>query len=418
MSYIVARMQKMKAENLGGAYKHNERIFKNHSNEDIDVSRSHLNYELSNRDPNLSYEKQIKSYVNEQKFSRRAIRKDAVLCDEWLITSDKEFFGKLSETETRIFFETAKNYFAENYGLHNVAYARVHLDESTPHMHLGIVPMKEGKLSSKAMFDKEELKKIQEELPKYMNRHGFVLERGEKNSTKKHLRTEEFKEKQRMLGQADKQLSQKKMDIEVAKGQLGQVNTVLVDRQEKLNKYQRELDSLLTNVQKMRQVRRLSFEELQKHSFARKTLDGKIKMDIEAFDRLYATASQHLADSIKLNKVNTELHENVRKLTVENNQLAKELLSNGQIQSQNNELHRKISQLEMENRRLKTGLDRLLEQVKATNQKLSMWRQTAKKYMPTQDFRKAMQTINRIRPSRILIQTAVKAVQRIIEQNL
>ncbi|HEM3586886.1 TPA: plasmid recombination protein [Streptococcus suis] len=418
MSYIVARMQKMKAENLGGAYKHNERIFKNHSNEDIDVSRSHLNYELSNRDPNLSYEKQIKSYVNEQKFSRRAIRKDAVLCDEWLITSDKEFFGKLSETETRIFFETAKNYFAENYGLHNVAYARVHLDESTPHMHLGIVPMKEGKLSSKAMFDKEELKKIQEELPKYMKQHGFVLERGERNSTKKHLRTEEFKEKQRMLGQADKQLSQKKMDIEVAKGQLGQVNTVLVDRQEKLSKYQRELDSLLTNVQKMRQVRRLSFEELQKHSFARKTLDGKIKMDIEAFDRLYATASQHLADSIKLNKVNTELHENVRKLTVENNQLAKELLSNGQIQSQNNDLHRKISQLEMENRRLKTGLDRLLEQVKATNQKLSMWRQTAKKYMPTQDFRKAMQTINRIRPSRILIQTAVKAVQRIIEQNL
>ncbi|MGO0093337.1 MobV family relaxase [Streptococcus suis] len=418
MSYIVARMQKMKAENLGGAYKHNERIFKNHSNEDIDVSRSHLNYELSNRDPNLSYEKQIKSYVNEQKFSRRAIRKDAVLCDEWLITSDKEFFGKLSEAETRIFFETAKNYFAENYGLYNVAYARVHLDESTPHMHLGIVPMKEGKLSSKAMFDKEELKKIQEELPKYMRQHGFVLERGEKNSTKKHLRTEEFKEKQRMLGQADKQLSQKKMDIEVAKGQLAQVNTVLVDRQENLNKYQRELDSLLTNVQKMRQVRRLSFEELQKHSFARKTLDGKIKMDIEAFDRLYATASQHLADSIKLNKVNTELHGNVRKLTVENNQLAKELLSNGQIQSQNNDLHRKISQLEMENRRLKTGLDRLLEQVKATNQKLSMWRRTAKKYMPTQDFRKAMQTINRIRPSRILIQTAVKAVQRIIEQNL
>ena len=29
------------------------------------------------------------------------------------------------------------------------------------------------------MFDKEELKKIQEDLPKYMNEHGFELERGE-----------------------------------------------------------------------------------------------------------------------------------------------------------------------------------------------------------------------------------------------
>ena len=50
MSYMVARMQKMKAVNLGGAYRHNERIFENHSNKDIDTSRSHLNYELTDRD--------------------------------------------------------------------------------------------------------------------------------------------------------------------------------------------------------------------------------------------------------------------------------------------------------------------------------------------------------------------------------
>ena len=38
------------------------------------------------------------------------------------------------------------------------------------------------------MFDKEELKKkkIQEDLPKYMNEHGFELERGELNSEAKH----------------------------------------------------------------------------------------------------------------------------------------------------------------------------------------------------------------------------------------
>ena len=36
----------------------------------------------------------------------------------------------------------------------------VHLDESTPHMHMGVVPFQDGKLSSKAMFDKEELKKF------------------------------------------------------------------------------------------------------------------------------------------------------------------------------------------------------------------------------------------------------------------
>lgn len=195
MSYLVARMQKMKAGNLGGAYKHNERVFETHSNKDIDPSRSHLNYELTVRDRSVSYEKQIKDYVNENKISNRAIRKDAVLCDEWIITSDKPFFEKLSEEETREFFETAKNYFAENYGLENIAYASVHLDESTPHMHMGVVPFQDGKLSSKAMFDKEELKKIQEDLPKYMNEHGFELSRGQLGSDRKHLSVADYKAK-------------------------------------------------------------------------------------------------------------------------------------------------------------------------------------------------------------------------------
>ena len=75
MSYMVARMQKMKAGNLGGAYKHNERVFETHSNKDIDPSRSPLNYELTDRDHSVSYEKKIKDYVNENKISNRAIRK-------------------------------------------------------------------------------------------------------------------------------------------------------------------------------------------------------------------------------------------------------------------------------------------------------------------------------------------------------
>lgn len=194
MSYIVARMEKMKVGNLGGAYRHNERIFKNHFNKDIDPNRSHLNYELTDRDRSVSYEKQIKNYVNENKISKRAIRKDAVLCDEWVITSDKKFFEDLNQEQVQEFFETAKKYFEEQYGKQNIAYASVHLDESTPHMHMGVVPMKDGKLSSKAMFDREELKSIQDKLPKYMNEHGFEVERGELNSEKKHKTVAEFKQ--------------------------------------------------------------------------------------------------------------------------------------------------------------------------------------------------------------------------------
>lgn len=70
---MVVRWVKMKSDNLGGAYRHNERIFEHHSNKDIDMSRSHLNYELMDRGCSVSYEKQIKDYVNENKLSKHAI---------------------------------------------------------------------------------------------------------------------------------------------------------------------------------------------------------------------------------------------------------------------------------------------------------------------------------------------------------
>ena len=141
MSYMVARMQKMKAGNLGGAYKHNERVFETHSNKDIDPSRSHLNYELTDRDRSVSYERQIKDYVNENKISNRAIRKDAVLCDEWIITSDKSFFEKLSEEETREFLRPLK-IILRKIMVRTISLMQAYIDESTPHMHMGVVPFK------------------------------------------------------------------------------------------------------------------------------------------------------------------------------------------------------------------------------------------------------------------------------------
>ena len=65
MSQIVARMQKLKSSNLGGIYYHNERIFKNHSNKKIDPSKTHLNYELTDRNKELTYKKQITDFIDE-----------------------------------------------------------------------------------------------------------------------------------------------------------------------------------------------------------------------------------------------------------------------------------------------------------------------------------------------------------------
>lgn len=96
MSFAVARMQKVKSGNLVGVGNHNQRNTDNHSNKDIDVERSHLNYDLVNRTEN--YKRDIEQFINDNKSSSRAVRKDAVLINEWIITSDNPFFKDKDDT--------------------------------------------------------------------------------------------------------------------------------------------------------------------------------------------------------------------------------------------------------------------------------------------------------------------------------
>ena len=212
MSMIVARMQKMKAENLIGIGNHNQRKTKNHSNPDIDTSLSELNYDLVNRTDN--YKKDIENFINENKSTTRAVRKDAVLINEWIITSDRKFFENLSDEDTKKFFITAKEYFAENFGEENIRYATVHLDESTPHLHMGIVPFdKDKKLSAKRVFNREALRNVQEDLPKHLQEKGFDIKRGLEGSDRKNLTVPEFKELKEKEKEIEKEIDRKKNEL-------------------------------------------------------------------------------------------------------------------------------------------------------------------------------------------------------------
>src|SRR5699024_11816684 len=77
--------------------------------------------------------------------------------NELLVTSDRDFFEQLDPGEQKRFFEESYKLFSERYGKQNIAYATVHNDEQTPHMHLGVVPMRDGKLQGKNVFNRQEL---------------------------------------------------------------------------------------------------------------------------------------------------------------------------------------------------------------------------------------------------------------------
>src|SRR5690625_5795690 len=98
MSYAVVRMQKMKSHDLKGVQFHNQRERESKTNDDIDKERSHENYDLKN-DENINYNERVKDIIDLQKTGTRNTRKDAVLVNELLITSDRIYFDNYNNDE-------------------------------------------------------------------------------------------------------------------------------------------------------------------------------------------------------------------------------------------------------------------------------------------------------------------------------
>ena len=201
MSVLVLHMNKFKKDAVRGIQSHNRRERESHSNPDIDYARSAQNYDLHEA-TSENYAQAIQSRIDDL-LMVKAVRKDAVHMCGLVVSSDREFFDKLNADETKRFFEEAAAYLTEFVGKENVISARVHMDEKTPHMHFLHVPItKDDRLCAKDIYTKTALKKLQDELPKHLQKCGFPIERGveqQKGSAKKHLDTREFKQQQEML---------------------------------------------------------------------------------------------------------------------------------------------------------------------------------------------------------------------------
>lgn len=194
MSYSIIRVQKMNSQAITGIQIHNQREKESNSNLDIRTEDKHLNYDLIHGDKQIDYKQEIQQVISANVKSDKKIRKDAVRVAEFLVTSDNEFFDKLSPDEQKRYFETTKEFLANRYGEQNLIYATVHNDEKTPHMHVGIVPVTEdGRLSAKDVIgNRMQLVKLQDDFNAHVKANGYDLERGV-SSDRKHVDMAKFK---------------------------------------------------------------------------------------------------------------------------------------------------------------------------------------------------------------------------------
>lgn len=234
MSFAVVRMQKMKSHDLKGIQFHNQRERESKTNPDIDKTRSHENYDLVNDEP-IDYNERVKEIIESQKVGTRKTRKDAVLVNELLVTSDRYFFERLDPDEQKRFFEESYKLFADRYGKQNIAYATVHMDEKTPHMHLGVVPMRDGKLQGKNVFNRQELLWLQDKFPEHMQKLGFDLQRGEKGSDREHIEMSKFKKQtlEKEIDLLENELKNKKSELAILSEEVSGEFKIPVKREKK-----------------------------------------------------------------------------------------------------------------------------------------------------------------------------------------
>jgi len=277
---MVCHFGKYKAGNVFGLQKHNQRENENYTNNDIDKARTPLNYDLINK-ANINYTKKIKTIIEANRASQRAIRKDATVYCECIISSDSAFFEKITEDSQKEFFKGALDYLKNKIGEEFIISANVHLDETTPHMHVGFVPIIDNSLSAKKLIDRKFLRDVQDQLPAYLKNLGFDIQRGIKNSKRKHKDTKELKK------ELDREYENRCRDInfvEDYKNKLERkIEQLEVDLNQKTIEYDNVTKILNKNSLVMYQIKEMAFEPVRFSS-------DKVKISKVDFERLKESA--------------------------------------------------------------------------------------------------------------------------------
>ena len=192
ISYLVCHMEKYHKTDIAPVEQENERD-ENYvaNNPQIDCTRTRNNYNVIKRQ--CSYMQHIKKRIAELNLPTK-VRKDAVLMCSFVVGSDRKFFKSLSVQEQENFFADCTRFFADRYGEDNIISAVVHMDETTPHLHLNLIPIADGRLCAKQLFDRKELQELQTDFHSVVGKK-WNLQRGKEGSTAKHLDTMSYKVK-------------------------------------------------------------------------------------------------------------------------------------------------------------------------------------------------------------------------------
>ena len=182
MSYAILRTAKLKTiGNISGSLAHTYRTI---DTPNADASRTHLN------NNSLPTHQQALQAIKDRLPDK--IRKNGVLCIEYLITASPEWSGFGSDKQ-QAYFDDAIQWLKDKHGSDNVVMTGIQLDETTPHMVAYVVPIdKKGKLNCRAFLGgRDKMTAMQTDFASKVGKK-YSLERGEQGSRAKHEEVKKF----------------------------------------------------------------------------------------------------------------------------------------------------------------------------------------------------------------------------------
>ena len=365
MSYAIVRNEKLTRAEINGKGTHNDRKAKNHTNKDIDSTKTYLNYYIKKNE--LTYAKEFDKYLKENNVQCH-LRSNSIIMCQMIFTSDQAFFDKIGEEETKRYFDECYKFICDykNLGEKNIISAVVHLDEGVPHMHLMFVPVVHTKDKDGIDIDKicardfwkgrDSYRKLQDAYFNHVKSNGFDLERGMfvEDTDRKHYTVEEYK-KITKYENTKKILKEIKLEIPEVPN-INEISKFSIKRDEKiLKEIIKPKDDLI--------------KELYKDNLS-------LHKEISRQSKVVDEAVKYQKEREKILADNEELHNTVKNLEhkykIKSNNLdfdfnnrKKELEEEFEKKSYNSEYEYKgkYRKLEKENNRLQKIIDKFYETV-------------------------------------------------------
>lgn len=278
-------------------------------NDDIDLSRTHLNYDIVQSDKTL-YQR-VKERVEDLKKSGSRVQKNSVVMYSNILTVPREQAEKWGEKKTDEYFKACYDFFCREFGTENVVSAVVHKDETSPHMHLHFVPVNKenGRLQARIAMNRQRINQIHNELPKFLQERGFDVKRASGKTKDKNIEdVHEYKQVQRKINEK--------------KQELKKIVEILPDTKEKIQYMKKETETVKVGFMKTEEKETgnyiLSHKQMQDMS---KKINAAVAVK-KGYERLIKT--DLVQENIKLREIVVEQNKTIEELKTRNSNLQKE----------------------------------------------------------------------------------------------